>query len=189
MSTFLSVAPYVALAGLAGAILAFGIEPARRVLRRRQPRPADQEPVHPIPATTPTRRLLLPALRQLVHPGRPTPGITALLDWQPPPPRPSAAVAHTGATEDFGRELRDLRNMPVAPELAPVLSEVEIRSEVHSELDAMMAAFRHDLDHILDGVCRRLDKHWARCDADTGQWDATELRAQLDAEDRLVTAC
>ena len=27
-------------------------------------------------------------------------------------------------------------------------------------LHPMMAAFRHDLDHILDGVCRRLDPYW-----------------------------
>jgi hypothetical protein len=67
---------------------------------------------------------------------------------------------HEGATEDFGDELHALRDAPLSPELEPVLTEVEIRADVHDDLDQIMRDFRHDLDHILDGVCRRLDPYW-----------------------------
>jgi hypothetical protein len=73
---------------------------------------------------------------------------------------PEPGEHHEGATEDFGDELHALRDAPLSPELEPVLSEVEIRADVHDDLDQIMRDFRHDLDHILDGVCRRLDPYW-----------------------------
>jgi hypothetical protein len=73
---------------------------------------------------------------------------------------PEPGEHHEGATEDFRDELRALRDAPLSPELEPVLTEVEIRADVHDDLDQIMRDFRHDLDHILDGVCRRLDPYW-----------------------------
>jgi hypothetical protein len=73
---------------------------------------------------------------------------------------PEPGEHHEGATEDFGAELHALRDAPLSPELEPVPSEVEIRAEYHDAFDAVMRDFRHDLDHILDGVCRRLDPYW-----------------------------
>jgi hypothetical protein len=73
---------------------------------------------------------------------------------------PEPGEHHEGATEDFGAELHALRDAPLSPELEPVLTEVEIRADVHDDLDQIMKDFRHDLDHILDGVCRRLDPYW-----------------------------
>jgi hypothetical protein len=73
---------------------------------------------------------------------------------------PEPGEHHEGATEDFGAELHALRDAPLSPELEPVLTEVEIRADVHDDLDQIMRDFRHDLDHILDGVCRRLDPYW-----------------------------
>lgn len=95
----------------------------------------------------------------------PRPPATATRPWRVPMflvPRAfrDRTPEHEGATEEFRDELRALRHLPVAPELAPVLTEVAIRSEVHEDLDQIMSAFRHDLDHILDGVCRQLDPYW-----------------------------
>jgi hypothetical protein len=96
--------------------------------------------------------------RHLVVRGRPTPG-------RPEP----AGTAHEGATEAFGPELRALRDAPLSPELVPVLTEAQQFAAVHDEFDKVMADFRHDLDHILDGICRQLDPLWARVDFPTGE--------------------
>jgi hypothetical protein len=155
-----------------------GIAAAAWRRRRPQPRQDGRE------AETRPPRLWLRLVRRLVFTLRygPQPaGIEALLTWTPPARKAPAPLVHTGATEEFVRELRGLHDMPVAPELAPVLSEVEIRADVHADLDAMMDAFRFDLDHILDGVCRRLDPYWARCDASTGEYPVVEVRELVAA--------
>lgn len=85
-------------------------------------------------------------------------------------PAPATGITHEGATESFGGELRALRDAPLSPELVPVLTEAQHFAEVHDELDAVMADFRHDLDHILDGICRQLDPLWARVDFPTGEF-------------------
>jgi hypothetical protein len=104
-----------------------------------------QEPPHRTPATAARPWRLLRLVRRLV-------------DRRGAAPEPGEH--HEGATEDFGAELHALRDAPLSPELEPVPSEVEIRAEYHDAFDAVMKDFRHDLDHILDGVCRRLDPYW-----------------------------
>jgi hypothetical protein len=98
--------------------------------------PSDKEPASPVPATSrPGWWLSLPLVSKRREP------------------------AHEGATERWS-PLGALAHVGQSPELVPVLTEVQIVAEVHAALDAMMADFRYDLDHILDGVCDRLDPLW-----------------------------
>lgn len=158
--------------GVAGLALVFVLAAAilhRRTRTRREPE------------TRPP--LLLRLVRRLVRTvrsgGHPD-GITRLLEYQPPARTAPVPVAHTGATEEFGAELHALRDTQVCAELE---TEVEAIGRYHAHFDQMMADFRHDLDHIADGVCRRLDPYWERVDCATGEWDVAGLRALLDAED------
>lgn len=136
--TPIAIAWTIAAALWAGVLALAGIWLLNRWLRRPAAREPEEAPHETAAAARPWRLLLLLVPRTLrdrtpQHEG-------ATLDWSP-----AGDLAHVGQS----------------PELAPVLTEVEIRYEVHDQLDVMMAAFRHDLDHILDGVCRRLDPLWA----------------------------
>jgi hypothetical protein len=153
--TPLAIVWIAAISLWAGILALVGIAAVRRAFtwHHSHGRAPAQEP--PSPATAAPRETVpLRLVRLLVHRRQPTPHV---------------GEVHEGATEDFGGELRALRDAPVSPELAPVLTEVEIRTEVHDQLDKVMADFRHDLDHILDGICRRLDPLWARVDYPTGE--------------------
>lgn len=143
---------------------------------RRRPQTARE------PETRPPRlrlHLVRHVVRAVRYGGQPA-GLVALGEYRPPVGTAPAPVRHIGATEDFGDELHALGEVQVCPELE---TEVEAIARYHTEFDQMMADFRFDLDHITGGVCRRLDPHWQRVDADTSEWDVAGLRALLDAED------
>lgn len=186
MSTILIVSGLVllagALAGLGHVMLGATLRPQRAA---REPNP---EPVH---RRLPSMRTASDRAGRTVRvlcavPGRVwgTGRRRVLLRLAPTGCPPAG---HVGATETWS-PLAQLAHVEVSPELRPVLTEVEMIAEVHGELDVLMADFRHDLDHILDGICRRLDPYWTRVDADTGVWDAAALRDQLDAEDMAGAA-
>lgn len=79
---------------------------------------------------------------------------------------PVVPVPHVGATADW-RVTEELAAAGSSPDLA---TEVELRAELAADLNRLMANFRHDLDHITDWACARLDPYWARVDTDTGEW-------------------
>ncbi len=137
------------------------------VRERRRPYLPPAPAIQREPETEPPR-LLVRLVRHLVRTvrARSQPdGIAALLDWTPPVG--PASAGHVGATEEFGIELRALRDVPACAELE---TGVEAVARVHAEFDQVMSDFRHDLDHVLDGVCQRLDPLWARVDAPTGEY-------------------
>ena len=147
---------------LAGALAAAGIAGLNRVHRRQRTAREPETERHSRLATLAAPWLVhLRLVRLMVQHRRPAPGRR-----QPAPP---TGEPHTGATEAFGPELRALRDAPLSPELVPVLTEAQAFAQVHDEFDALMADFRHDLDHILDGICHRLDPLWARVDWPTGE--------------------
>lgn len=106
----------------------------------------------------------------------------------PAPRDKQVGEPHTGATEDFGPELRALRNAPVAPELVTA-GEEELRwaqiwhdfergflAQVDDIFDAPLTALKEPLDAE---TCIRLDSaKWQ-----TGEWSLAELRDRLAAED------
>lgn len=140
----------------AGILALAGIWVLNRAFARRHRRTAVAREPKELPSTATTAaRSVLSLVRRLVQRHRPV---------------PAPGAHHEGATENFGAELHALRDAPLSPELRPVLTEVAMRADLHQQLDVLMADFRFDLDHILDGVCRRLDPLWARVDHPTGEY-------------------
>lgn len=137
-------------------------------VRRLRPREPESEPIHPAPPAR-TGTVLLWMVRDLVK-------------------RRRKPTAHEGATEDYGAELRSLRNIPVSPDLAST-SEVDIRAEVHDALWDPISAAIDDFDAALEAVLDRLlvDDPQLRMRLpakfdDTGQYEVAELEALLAEE-------
>lgn len=98
--------------------------------------------------------------------------------------RSSRDVDPEGATEAYGDELRAMRDIDISDELSTEPMRMIV---THAELDQIMTEFRMGIDALCDGIAHRLDPHYERVMVDTGQIDARELRAMLDAgnENRL----
>lgn len=138
-------------------------------VRRLRPREPESEPLDPSTPSPRTGTVLLRMVRQLVH-------------------RRRKAPSYEGATEDYGAELRSLRNIPVSPDLAST-SEVDIRAEVHDALWDPISAAIDDFDAALEAVLDRLlaDDPQLRIRLpasvdDTGQYEVAELEALLAEE-------